>query len=166
MESAVITGKFDGAKDCPGFTPGDPVQVWRNGKVPVVYRPGAKQPLLVRLPEIGLEWRDYEEDWLRGNGRSIYFHPKYKAWEVPRSRFDEVIKLSLKRFGSCWIIQEFRERQQCAPACWNAKRFKCECSCLGANHMGRALDHVVSDTFAFEWGERKLSCRLVTRRLQ
>jgi hypothetical protein len=136
------------------------LRVWRNGAIPVVYQPGGRRPLLVRLP-----YREGNRDWLLANGRSIAWRARWKAWEVPRSRFDEIIGLALERFESCWVIQEYRPLEKCAPACWNAMGYECQCSCLGANHgSGRQLEHVVDETFAFEWGERKLSCRLLGRR--
>lgn len=133
-------------------------QIWRNGKIPVVYQPPGKQPLLVRLP--------YREDnylWLRDDGRHIQWHPQWKAWEIPRSRLNKTVQLALERFESCYLIQSYRPLEKCAPACWNAQGFECHCSCMGANHgTGMALSHVISETFAFEWGQQKLGCRLIT----
>jgi hypothetical protein len=134
-------------------------RIWRNGTVPVVYKPTGKQPLLVRLP-----FRQGNRDWILANGRKIEWRSRWKAWQVPRSRFDGIVELALDRFGSCWLIQEYRPLEKCCPACWNAIGYECECSCLGANHgSGRELEHVVNETFAFEWGEHKLSCRLLER---
>jgi hypothetical protein len=135
-------------------------RIWHNGTVPVIFKRLAKQSLVVRLP--------YAEDnrvWLQGNGRRIQWHRVWKAWEVPRSRFNNCVQLVLARHGRCYVIQEYRPLETCAPACWNAIGADCECSCLGANHgSGNSLANEVSETFAFEYGGKMLACRLLTAR--
>lgn len=140
----------------------DAIRIWRNKYIPVVYKPQGKDPLLVRVP-----YAPNNRDWLLSNGRSIAWIAQFKAWEIPRSRFNEVVELCLDRWLQVYIIEAYRELEKCAPACWNATGYDCECSCMGANHgSGQPLDHVVSDTFAFEWKERQLACRLVQRHQQ
>lgn len=144
----------------------DAIGVWRNNKVPVVFKPTAPRDVMVHLPIIrsSAEWFNYR-DWLLGRGRKIRWLQRYGAFELPRGRFDEVVGLVLAFYGSVYIIQESRPLEKCAPACWNAKGYDCECSCLGSNHgSGRDLEHVISETCAFEWGERRLSCRLLKRK--
>ena len=87
-------------------------------------------------------------------------------WTIPRAWFDEVIERSLPRFGSIYVIQTHRPLEKCAPACWNAKGFDCECSCMGENHGSQHPDgvwNIISDTCAVQWGERQLACRLIGR---
>jgi hypothetical protein len=134
--------------------------VWRNGRVPVVYKPDGTEPLIVRIP-----FRNDNRDWLLGRGRSITWVAQFHAWALPRGRFNDIIERALQRYESCYVIQEFRPLQKCCAACWDAKNFDCECSCLGANHgSGAALEYVVDEVVAFEWSGRQLSCRLLTRK--
>lgn len=135
-------------------------QIWRQGRIPVVFRQGAGRPTLVRLP--------YSADnraWVRGAKRhKPRWNGQYKCWETPAAWFDELIVRALQRHGRVYVIQLFREQQKCAPACWNAEGYHCECSCMGANHgtghPGGAW-HEVSDTFAFQWGAKTYACRLI-----
>lgn len=136
------------------------VAIWRNGRVPVIFKPDKSEPILVRIP-----FTTDNREWLLGSGRRIQWLNDYKAWELPVSRFSELVRLALARYGSVYLIQAFRRLQKCAPACWKAEGPDCECSCMGENHgTGRALEYEVSDTFAFEWGKRQLACRLLKRR--
>src|SRR5690606_1987750 len=55
-----------------------------------------------------------------------------------------------------------RAQQKCAPACWNAEGFHCECSCMSENHGGGHPGgswYKVSETFAVSWGAQRYSCR-------
>lgn len=138
------------------------LQIWNQRQVPVVVRRAHTGPLIVQLP-----FRDDNRVWLRGERRS---RPRWDAagkyWSVPASWFDYVIRTSLERYGRVYAIQGSREQQRCAPACWNAEGFDCECSCLGENHGNGRPDgnwHEVSDTFAFQWGPRRYACRLIRR---
>jgi hypothetical protein len=137
----------------------DAARVWRNGLIPVIYEADDHGRIMVRAPYSG-----DTRQWLKGTGRIIEWLGRYRAWELPASRFDDVVQLSLERYGKVYIIQPYRPFQKCAPACWNAKGSRCQCSCLGKNHQGNALDHVVSETFAFQWDDRQLACRLLTKR--
>ncbi len=142
---------------------GDPrlKEIWRQKKVPVVFRREKSKPILVKLP--------YSSDnftWLRGERRhKPKWNDKYKSWEIPVAWFDDIIKQVLKRYRQVYVLQLFREQQKCAPACWNAQGFHCECSCMGANHgTGHPGGgwYEVSETFAFEWGDKKYACRFLT----
>jgi len=135
-------------------------RIWQQTSVPVVYRQATPKPILVRLP--------FSKDnytWLRGNNRH---KPKWdsqlKRWETPVAWFDDLIQRLLKRYRQVYVIQLHREQQKCAPACWNAIGFHCECPCMGANHgTGHPGGnwHAVSETFAFQWGPRQYACRLI-----
>jgi hypothetical protein len=134
-------------------------EIWLQKKIPVAYRQA--KSLLVRLPYAADNRR-----WLKDDRRrEPRWNTQYKCWETPRTWFESVVQRMLKRFGPAYVIQAFRAQQKCAPACWNAKGFECECSCMGANHgsgdpWGRW--YVISETLAVNWGERQYSCRLIT----
>lgn len=134
------------------------VDVWRQSRVPVLYL--AQKGLFVRLP-----YFEGSRDWLQGDKRN---HPKWlkksKAWGVPKAWFDDLARRLVVLFGQCYLLQEVREREVCAPACWDAKGLDCCCSCMGANHGsghpgGRWRE--VSEAFAVSYGDKKLSCRLL-----
>jgi hypothetical protein len=105
-------------------------EIWKQKKIPVVYRQAGSKPLLLRLP--------YTEDnrgWVKGDHRNNpEWNSDYKCWETPRAWFENVIRRALTTFGSIYIIQPYREFQKCAPACWDASGIDCECSCMGQNH--------------------------------
>ena len=102
-------------------------------------------------------------EWLRDDRRAKpTWNVQFKAWEIPTVWFDSVIKLALKRYREAYVIQLYREHQKCAPACWNAEGFHCECSCMGENHGGSHPGgnwYEVSETFAVSWGVQRYSCR-------
>ena len=136
-------------------------RIWQQGSIPVIFRQGAGKPTLVRLP--------YSEDnrrWVRDdNRRRPHWNSEWRCWETPATWFDDLIERSVERYGKVYVIQLYREQQKCAPACWNAVGYHCECSCMGENHGsgdpgGRW--HEVSETFAFSWGPKKYACRLIT----
>jgi hypothetical protein len=135
------------------------VEIWRNGRIPVLFKPTGKGPLLVRVPARS----DGSYAWLEGKRRrKIQWNRDYKAWEMPRSRFNDIVLRGFYVYHAIYIIEEYREMIKCAPACWNAQGYECNCSCGGTNHgVGAELAHIVSDTFAFEWGGKRLSCRLL-----
>jgi len=132
-------------------------------KVPVIIRQGSGNPLLIHLP-YALDNRA----WIRGNGRiKPKWEPKDKCWETPKAWFHDLVEKSLSRYGKVYIIQPYRKQEKCAPACWNAEGYECQCSCMGENHgsqgtKGRWL--VISDTFATRWRTTELACRLITKR--
>jgi hypothetical protein len=135
-------------------------QIWHQKTIPVVYREGKSVPLMVRLP-----YAQNNRSWLKANHRKSpeWIH-KYRYWKMPNSWFDDVITRLLHRFGHVYVIQPFRTQEKCAPACWRANGFECECSCMGQHHgsqnpFGRW--RVISDTFAVRWRDRELACRLI-----
>ena len=136
------------------------IRIWNQTRVPVVVRGGPLGPLVVRLP-----YADGNRDWLRDSGRS---KPDWlrdeKAWSVPKSWLDDLLRRCLRRYGSVYLVQPFRKSEKCAPACLNAIGAHCECSCMGKNHgSGNSAGkwHVVSETLAVRYGRREFSCRLL-----
>lgn len=140
----------------------DAAAIWRQEQIPVIYRPGAEHPLLVKLP-----YAPGNRDWLRGEHRRIpQWVKQYHCWEVPKAWFNTTVEAALRRFGSVYVIQPFQVREKCAPACWRAQGFECECSCMGANHGSQHPSgawRVVSETFAVQFRGKELGCRLIRR---
>jgi hypothetical protein len=134
-------------------------EVWHNGKIPVVLRRESK-PTRIRIPKF-----PNDEEWLRSGSRKK--KPRWdlqgKYWELPASRFNELVKMILHRFGKLYIIQPYREKEVCARACMEANGFECQCSCMGRNH-GNAHSggwFEVSDAFAVRFGDKRVACRLI-----
>jgi len=140
----------------------DAAAIWRQSQVPVVYRQGGSKPLMVKLP-----FSPDNRLWLKNDRqRRPKWDERFKCWQTPMAWFDDIIGRCLVRFGRVFVVQPFRASEKCAPACWNAKGFECECSCMGANHGSQDPGggwHVVSDAFAMIWRERELACRLIER---
>ncbi len=135
-------------------------RIWSQQVVPVVVRQRSPNPVLVRLP-----FASDNRTWLKEGHRN---RPKWdsqaKHWATPISWFDDLIQRSLIRYGRIYVIQLYKQQQKCAAACWNAKGFHCECSCLGANHGSGhpgGIWHEVSEKFAFQWGSLQYACRLI-----
>ena len=132
--------------------------IWRQNQIPVVYRP-EDGPLLVRVP-----YRADNRRWLREERlRKPVWCAQYKCWKMPRAWFGEIVRRLLGEFGEVYVIQPYRPKEVCAPACWNAQGFDCECSCMGANHGSEAGDgwYVISEACAIQWGAKQLGCRLL-----
>lgn len=134
--------------------------IWRQGAIPVVFRRNRPEPLLVKLP-----FAEGNIDWLRNeNHRKPAWNSRYKAWEIPRAWFESTIRLCLPRYSKCYVVQLHREKQICAPVCWNAKGIDCECSCIGENHGSGHPDgrwYEIDETLAVSWGVQKYACRLI-----
>lgn len=137
--------------------------VWNNGSIPVVLRRGCSQAVRLRIP-----YAKDNRNWLKSGPRKK--EPLWVAdksyWELPASRFNEVVGMILDRFGKAHIIQPYREKEVCSPSCMNAVGFECQCSCMGANHgmgvHGRWFE--VSETFAVRYGGTRLACRLLVKK--
>jgi len=148
-------------------------EVWRQaekpGGIPVVFKRGPDKRIMLRLPSNSdpMAYHDWmgNRDWLHGaNTRHPLWNPGKRCWEVPRTWFDMIVFACLARYGKSYIIHGYREKETCAPACWNARGFDCNCSCMGEHHgMGNPAErwYVVSETCAVHWGPRKYSCRLL-----
>ena len=108
----------------------NPKAIWKQEVIPVIYRRGYGQPLMIKLP--------YESDnrnWLqRDHRRKPKWNKRFTCWEIPQSWLDDIVELTLRRFSRVYVIQPSRVQEKCAPACWNAEGFECNCSCMGANH--------------------------------
>lgn len=133
--------------------------LWKQARVPVLFRRQRHLPLLLRIP-----WREDNKEWVRGGSRTRpRWNPQYSCWEIPISWFEDIAQRTVMRYGSLYLVQEYRESQKCAPACWNATGLHCECSCMGENH-GMGDDgrwFVLSDICAVRRGQNQYSCRLV-----
>src|SRR5258708_35512814 len=133
--------------------PNDPKlrQVWAQQAIPVVVRAGRVRPLVVRLP-----YSTGNRSWLQGTSQRVpEWLPAFKAWSIPKSWFERVLRAAIGKYGSVYVVQPYRTSEKCAPACWNAVGADCECSCMGANHGSANPDgrwHVVSETCAVKWG--------------
>ena len=132
--------------------------MWRQGQIPTIVKRAKPQPVLIRVP-----FAEDNLEWLRDDRRTKpNWNSQFKAWEIPTVWFDSTIKLALIRYRQAYVIQLYRVQQKCAPACWNAAGFHCECSCMGENHGGGHPGgnwYEVSDTFAVSWGVQRYSCR-------
>ena len=135
-------------------------RIWRQAAIPVVFRRARPLALLIKVP-----FAPGNMEWLRDDRRNKPdWNGQYKAWEVPQAWFEKIIRLCLRRYQNCYVVQLHREQQVCAPACWNAQGFDCECSCMGENHGSGHPDgrcYEVSETLAVSWGAQKYACRLV-----
>lgn len=137
--------------------------IWKQEIIPVIFKPRQGMgPLHVKLP-----YREDNRDWLKGgNARRPDWVKQYKCWTTPRTWFNELVRKMLVRHGKVYLIQAYKELEKCAPACWKAQGFDCECSCMGVNHgRGGGEDwYEISETLAVRGTEERLSCRLVTLR--
>jgi len=134
--------------------------VWSQGEIPVLLRRGKGFQLFVRLP-----FHPENRHWLRnGRQRTPTWDSRKQRWALPQSWFNDTLTRLLQRYGSCYVIQPYREQEKCAPACWNAEGQECQCSCMGA-HQGSGSSwgrwFIVSDTFATRWKSEHLACRLI-----
>ncbi len=138
-------------------------RIWSQPVIPVIYRQAKGKPLSLKLP--------YHADnrvWLQNGGRT---KPKWdkerKHWVLPYAWLNRLVESTLHRWGKLYIIQPYRVQEKCAPACWNAEGYECQCSCMGENHgMGDPGGKwfVVDDTFATKWGEQEYACRLLVKK--
>lgn len=139
----------------------DAGQIWRQGVIPVLYRDTAARQLLCKLP-----YAADNRQWIQAEKvRHPEWIPRYHSWRIPQRWLNELVPRALIRFGAVYLIQPYRTQEQCAPACWDAHGFLCECSCLGEHHGENTLAadgwHIVSDACAIRWGHKQLSCRLL-----
>ncbi|WP_294292095.1 hypothetical protein [uncultured Sphingomonas sp.] len=132
-------------------------------RVPVLIRRGEGD-----RPRLQLPFAEGNRGWLRATGMT---NPKWiaadKQWEVPQARFTELVNRCLERFGKVWVVQPHNEQEKCAPACWDAEREECQCSCMGVNHGSRGPAgrwKIISDSFATRWLGAHMAARLIQRR--
>jgi len=135
-------------------------RIWRQGKIPVLFRRPRPEPILVRLP-----FSSTNREWVQeGHKRKTVWNGKYTCWEAPVAWFDDLVDRAIHKYGSVYVIQPFNRQQKCAPACWNAKGYECECSCMGLNHgNGEPAGNwkEISESLAVNYGAREYSCRLL-----
>ena len=137
--------------------------IWHNGETPVIFRRGKSLPLMVKLPPS----KENPREWLKGDARrNPEWNKNYQCWEVPNSWLDQLVARILIHYGKVYLIQPHKVLEKCAPACWNARGFECNCSCMGQNHGSHSgLGwYVVAESFAFRWETRELACRLIVAR--
>jgi len=137
------------------------VRAWEQSSIPAVFYNPKMLALCVKLP-----YAEGNRQFLKSDRiRDPKWHREQKMWTVPKAWFNDLINRSLGRYGRVYVIQPYREREVCAPACWKATGYECTCSCLGSNHGRDWVDHtffVVSNTYAVRWGGYRLSCRMLT----
>lgn len=138
-------------------------EIWRQSRIPVVFRKGKGYPLMVRL-----SYSEESRAWLRsGRTRIPIWNRKYNCWEVPQRWFNKLVGALLDRHKILYIIQPHREQEKCAPACWHAVGHECECSCMGEHHGTQNQNgawFIVSEAFATRWDEQQLACRLLKKK--
>ena len=138
-------------------------QVWRQKKIPVVLRREEKgHKLRVRLP-----YGDDNRQWLNTIGKSSVTRIESKNyWELPKNWFNDFVNRALDRYGKLYVIQPYRKQEKCARACMEATGHECNCSCMGQNHGAGVHGSwfEVSETFATQWGEKEIACRLMVAR--
>lgn len=138
-------------------------RVWNQRDIPVILRRAGKGELLrARLPYL-----ETNRFWLQ-NGRRIspVWISSKRCWELPKAWFNDFVERALGTFGQVYVIQPYREQEKCSPACLNAVGHECQCSCMGRNH-GAGNDgswFEISETFATQWGDQLLACRLMKAR--
>lgn len=139
-------------------------RIWNQKDIPVIFRASRVAKLRIRLP-----YRSDNRRWLKCSKRKKEpeWDKEKQNWILPKSRLTELVEMILNRHGAIYIIQPYREIEKCAPACWDAVGFECECSCLGENH-GRNHHHdgwfVVSEACALRHGRRRFGARLLRLR--
>lgn len=138
----------------------DAKTIWNNRDIPVLLRRGGSNAIRLRMP-----YHPGNRTWLRNGERKRMpdWVSNGRYWELPASRFNELVEMFLHRFGQVYILQPYREREICSPSCMNAVGFECQCSCFGANHGmgndGRWFE--VSEACAVRFGPQMLGCRLL-----
>ena len=137
--------------------------IWNNGEIPVVLRRGESNPIRIRIP-----YSPDNREWLKNGPRKREpgWNKEKRYWELPASRFNELVKMILNRYGKVYIIQPYREKEVCSPSCIDATGFECQCSCLGANHGSGSHQgwYEVTEALALRFGNTKLGCRLLERK--
>jgi len=135
--------------------------IWNNKTIPVFLRRG-KASIRIRLP-----YDPTNQYWLTTNPKQKMpvWVKADKYWQLPKSRFNELVERALNRFGKLYIIQPYREMEKCSPSCMSAKGFECQCSCMGAHHgsNNHADWFEVNEAFAFKFGDLHLACRLLQK---
>jgi hypothetical protein len=133
--------------------------IWNQHRVPVILNRGKGKKPRLRIPYSV----ERPRAWIKAGHRlnPVWCYGDH-YWEIPSAWFSEMVRRCIFRFGSVYVIQPYHEHEVCAPACWNARRDECECSCMGANHgRGRPEGHwtIISEAFAIRQGDETWACR-------
>ena len=143
----------------------DLLKVWNQENYPVIFKQPKGKPLLIRIPSYQ-PGSHKDRIWIQeGHQHRSSWLTNYTCWSTPKSWFDSLVKRGLEKYQGVYVIQLFKEQQKCAPACWNATGFECECSCMGENHgMGQPKGrwYIVNETCAVSWGEKQYAYKLLT----
>ncbi|MEO6473458.1 MAG: hypothetical protein ABIR57_15690 [Aeromicrobium sp.] len=87
----------------------------------------------LETPSFGAEdnrqWLSTYTGWTKGT-----WNPSRNAWKIPYTWFEVVIDACVLRFGGVMVTRTHKTTVACTWQCRNAKREKCECSCLGQFH--------------------------------
>lgn len=107
--------------------------IWNQRDIPVILRRTGKGELLrLRLP-----YAETNRSWLQNERRtSPAWIAGKRCWEIPKAWFNDFVERALATFGALYVIQPYREQEECSPACLNAVGHECQCSCMG--HTGPA----------------------------
>lgn len=133
--------------------------IWRQSRFPALFRRGVGFKLWVRIEQ------SHENYELIKINRSIpQWIEKKVCYEVPADWFDKLVPILLRKFNFLYIIQPYREREECAPSCKSAKGHECDCPCLGRYHGAGYSGNgwfEVSEAYEVRWGELRWGCRLL-----
>lgn len=131
-------------------------------KLPVLLNTKTKGKIMLRFPN-----EEKHEDFVAGGQRSEPEWKPYGAWFVARSALRSHAQRCIAKWGGCWIVQSYREKEVCAPACQNAIGLECHCSCMGLYHGHEAEAtsgkwHVVNEAFCVRWGDVVYAVRRIS----
>lgn len=133
--------------------------VWRDSPHPAIFRRGKGFKLWVRLDQSKENY-----DLIKINRSIPRWIDKKVCYEVPADWFDKLVPILLRTHNFLYIIQPYREREECAPKCKSAVGHECDCPCLGrfhgAGYSGNGWFEV-SDAYEVRWGEKRWGCRLL-----
>ena len=83
-------------------------------------------------------------------------------WSLTRGALGTHLINAVERYGACWIVQTYNEKEVCAAACQNAKGDDCDCAYGGEHH--RAGDdgswHHITEICAVRAGPHVFAIRL------
>ena len=142
-----------------------------GSRLVLLRRDGPTEKHRVRLPEtvfgpVGA----YSEEgfkWLKNSRRNNpTWSDEGRYWEIPKAWLNDTVRRALSEFGSLYIVQPYVETEVCSPSCRDAKRFECNCTCMGVNHGSKNhsgwLD--ITDAFSVKFGGRHVASRLLTKK--
>ena len=143
--------------------------LWKEVKMPILYRQGRGMRLKLRLSRPDQHVSElWPSDEYRFLFRKKHHKPKWeftkKHWELPYSWLDFVTKHIVSQKGALYLIQPCNSLQVCSRSCQEAQGFECECSCMGAQHGSNNIDFgwfEITDCFAVKSEGNELSCRLI-----